>query len=82
MMTAKMGEKDSRDDILKAFRVFDTDESGAIDLKKLDRVAKDLGENMTDEELAELIQEVDRSGEGTAITEADFMRVMRKCGLC
>ena len=40
MMTAKMGEKDSRDDVLKAFQVFDSDETGAIDLKKLDRVAK------------------------------------------
>ena len=30
MMTAKMGGKDSRDDILKAFRVFDSDESGAL----------------------------------------------------
>lgn len=29
MMTAKMGEKDSRDDLIKAFRVFDSDETGA-----------------------------------------------------
>ena len=28
MMTAKMGEKDSRDDLIKAFRVFDSDETG------------------------------------------------------
>jgi len=34
------------------------------------------------EELAEMIQEVDRTGDGSGITEADFMRVMRKCGLC
>jgi len=40
MMSAKMGEKDSRDDVLKAFQVFDSDETGAIDLRKLDRVAK------------------------------------------
>ena len=42
---------------------------------------------MTDEELKDLIHEIDRDGprdsfpEG-AISEADFMRVMRKCGLC
>jgi len=81
MMTAKMGEKDSRDDLIKAFRVFDSDETGGISFKNLSRVAKELGENMTDEELEEMIREVDRTGEGQ-ITEDDFMRVMRKCGLC
>merc|ERR1712010_273423 len=28
MMTAKMGEKDSKEEILKAFRLFDDDETG------------------------------------------------------
>merc|ERR1711988_715202 len=81
MMTTKMGEKDSRDDLIKAFRVFDSDETGGITLKNLSRVAKELGENMTDEELEEMIREVDKTGEGQ-ITEDDFMRVMKKCGLC
>merc|ERR1711904_327005 len=62
MMTAKMGEKDSRDDLIKAFRVFDSDETGSISFKNLSRVAKELGENMTDGELEEILREVDRSG--------------------
>merc|ERR1712096_493547 len=53
MMTAKMGEKDSKEEILKAFRLFDDDETGKISFKNLKRVAKELGENMTDEELQE-----------------------------
>lgn len=32
-MTAKMGERDSREEILKAFRLFDDDGSGTITLK-------------------------------------------------
>lgn len=33
MMTAKMGERDSREEILKAFRLFDDDNSGTITIK-------------------------------------------------
>jgi Ca2+-binding EF-hand superfamily protein len=48
---AKMSEKDSRDEILRAFRLFDDDETGFITMTNLKRVAKELGENVTDDEL-------------------------------
>ena len=80
MMTAKMAERDPIEEIKKAFRLFDDDETGKISFKNLKRVAKELGENMTDEELQEMIDEADRDGDGE-ISEDDFLRIMKKTNL-
>ena len=80
MMTVKMAERDPREEMLKAFRLFDDDESGKISFKNLKRVAKELGENMTDEEIQEMIDEADRDGDGE-ISEEEFMRIMKKTNL-
>ena len=80
MMTAKMSQKDSKEEILKAFKLFDDDESGKITFRNLKRVAKELGENMSDEELQEMIDEADRDGDGE-INPDEFLRIMKKTSL-
>ncbi|KAK2955810.1 putative Caltractin [Blattamonas nauphoetae] len=80
MMTIKMAERDPREEILKAFRLFDDDNTGKITFANLKRVAKELGENMSDEELQEMIDEADRDGDG-AVGEEDFLRIMKKTSL-
>jgi Ca2+-binding EF-hand superfamily protein len=80
MMTSKMSERDSREEILKAFRLFDDDNTGKITLNNLRRVAKEIGENMTDEELREMIDEADRDGDGE-IDQEEFLRIMKKTSL-
>ena len=79
-MTRKMQERDPIEEMRKAFRLFLDDEGQKIGLKQLKKVAKDLGENMTDEELQEMIDEADRDGDGF-ISEDDFIRVMSKTNL-
>ncbi|KAL6768622.1 DLE2 [Auxenochlorella protothecoides x Auxenochlorella symbiontica] len=80
VMTTKMGERDGKEEIIKAFRLFDDDETGKISFKNLKRVAKELGENITDEELQEMIDEADRDGDGE-VNEEEFFRIMKKTSL-
>ena len=80
LMTVKMAERDPREEIMKAFRLFDDDETGKITFKNLKRVAKELGENISDEELQEMIDEADRDGDGE-VSEEEFFRIMKKSGL-
>ncbi|KAJ1515731.1 hypothetical protein HMI56_001706 [Coelomomyces lativittatus] len=80
LMASKMAERDSREEILKAFKLFDDDNTGKISFKNLKRVAKELGEHLTDEELQEMIDEADRDGDGE-INEDEFLRIMKKTNL-
>ncbi|NXF35295.1 CETN2 protein, partial [Nyctibius bracteatus] len=80
VMTQKMAEKDSKEEILKAFKLFDDDETGKISFKNLKRVARELGENLTDEELQEMIDEADRDGDGE-VSEQEFLRIMKQTSL-
>ncbi|XP_029654828.1 caltractin-like [Octopus sinensis] len=80
VMTKKMVERDPREEILKAFKLFDDDETGKISFKNLKRVARELGENLTDEELQEMIDEADKDGDGE-VNEDEFVRIIRKTSL-
>merc|ERR1711934_285501 len=55
MMTGKMGEKDTKEEINKVFKLFDSDSTGKVSFANLKKVAKELGENMSEEELQEMI---------------------------
>jgi centrin-1 len=79
IMTPRMSEKDTRDEILKIFRLFDEDSTGKISFRNLKKVALELGEGLTDDELHEMVEEADRDGDGL-INFDEFYRVMRKRG--
>merc|ERR1712031_83837 len=79
MMTGKMGEKDSREDIEKVFKLFDDDNTNKISFRNLAHVAEELGENIDDEELQDMINQADRDGDGE-INIDEFYRIMKKKG--
>ncbi|KAM6148039.1 centrin-4-like [Erethizon dorsatum] len=80
IMSVKMSEQDEKEEILKAFKLFDDDDTGSITLNNIKRVAKELGENLTDNELQEMLNEADCDGDG-AINEEEFLRIMKKTSL-
>ncbi|XP_074864043.1 centrin-2-like isoform X1 [Carettochelys insculpta] len=75
-MTQKMSEPESKEDILKAFKLFDDNGTGKISFQNLKRVAGEIGENLTDEELQEMIDEADVDGDGE-VNEQEFLRIIR-----
>ncbi len=79
MMTAKMSDRDTREDLQKVFRLFlgEDDKSDKIELKHLKRVAKELNENMSDEELNEMIKRADTDSDGKVNFE-EFYSIMTK----
>merc|ERR1712072_317070 len=80
MMAEKMNQKDGKDEMLKGFKLFDDYNTGKISFKNFRRVAKELGESLSDKELEEIITEADTDGDGE-INEAEFLAVMAKTGL-
>ena len=77
IVTPRLRPRNSREEIMKIFRLFDEDNTGKISIKNLRKVAKDLGMEISEVELKDLIKEADRDGDGL-ISPEDFYRVMSK----
>ena len=75
-ITDKLGDKESKPGIEKIFRLFDDDGSGTINLNNLRRVAKELGETMTVDELHEMLERA--ASDGHEISLDDFYTIMTK----
>eukprot|EP00929_Paragymnodinium_shiwhaense_P078946 TRINITY_DN4097_c0_g1_i1.p1 TRINITY_DN4097_c0_g1~~TRINITY_DN4097_c0_g1_i1.p1 ORF type:complete len:218 (-),score=48.48 TRINITY_DN4097_c0_g1_i1:315-902(-) len=80
IMLHRYANQDPVDEIRKAFQLFDEDKSGKISFRNLKRIARDLGEKLTDDELRGMIDEFDHDQDGS-INEDEFVEIMQQTSL-
>jgi len=80
IMCQRYSAQDPLDEIRKSFELFDEDKTQKITFRNLRRIARDLGEKLTDDELRGMIDEFDQDQDG-AINEEEFMNIMKQTSL-
>ena len=73
----KLGDKESKDGIERIFNLFiDDPNQNTITLSSLRRIARELGEQMSNEELKDMLERA--SSNGTELTFEEFYEIMTK----
>merc|ERR1711920_156871 len=75
MMDRRMSINSQRAEIEQTFKVFDKNGDGKITFDELKEVLTQLGEDVTDKDVADMIKEADLNGDG-AIDFDEFMIMM------
>jgi Ca2+-binding EF-hand superfamily protein len=78
IMQAKLFEYENETEIHKAFPLFTQGRSEYISIDDLRRVARELGENLGDEVLEEMVREADVLDHDGVISRDEFFRVMKR----
>ena len=76
IMTMKMSERDQDTELEKAFILF-SQEKDFISFEDLKEVAEELGENMTDDELKEMIYEANKADREGTVNIREFMGILQ-----
>mmetsp|Transcript_13981 Transcript_13981/g.30405 ORF Transcript_13981/g.30405 Transcript_13981/m.30405 type:complete len:159 (-) Transcript_13981:51-527(-) len=75
LMSRKMKDTDSEEELIEAFKVFDRDEDGFISARELRDSMNNLGEKLQNSEVDEMIKEADLDGDGQ-INYDEFVKMM------
>lgn len=75
MMSRTMKQGNQLADIEEAFKIFDKDGDGKISPEELKAVMKNLGENLTDEQVTAMIADADKTGDGS-VNFDEFQEMM------
>jgi Ca2+-binding EF-hand superfamily protein len=77
IMTTKMSERDQAEELEKAFILFSQNKP-YIEFDDLKRIAKELGETMSDDELKEMMFEANKTDRDAAVDRKDFLSILSK----
>jgi centrin-1 len=77
-MITKMSQKDSAQELENAFKLFDIDADNEISFEDLKKVAVELGEDMTDEELKEMIAGANKGDMEGSVNQTMFFNILNK----
>ncbi|EDK45181.1 cell division control protein 31 [Lodderomyces elongisporus NRRL YB-4239] len=69
-------KRDPLEEIRRAFQLFDTEGTGLISVRSLKKISRDLGENLSDEELKAMIEEFDLDEDGGSM----YIRIIKFFG--
>ena len=72
-MVKQMKNSETEEEILEAFRVFDSDGNGFICAAELRYMLKNLGEKVTDAEADDIIRRVDVNGKGRIRYDGEYI---------
>jgi Ca2+-binding EF-hand superfamily protein len=74
LMAQKILARDPREEVLRAFALFDQGDKGIITVDDLRRVARELGEALEEEEIVAMVEEFDLDGDG-GINREEFLGI-------
>jgi Ca2+-binding EF-hand superfamily protein len=77
IMTTKMSERDQPEELEKAFILFSQNKS-FIEFDDLKRIARELGETMSDDELKEMMFEANKVDRDGSVDRRDFLSILNK----
>ncbi|CAL6038246.1 Centrin [Hexamita inflata] len=77
IMIKKMELPDTKEELLKAFRLFDKLDTGYIGIEEMKALSAECGYKFNDAEINQMIEEGDRDQDGL-INEEEFLRVMKR----
>ncbi|KAK9723363.1 hypothetical protein K7432_002016 [Basidiobolus ranarum] len=80
LISDRLNDRDIREEALKSFDLFDRRKHGYITITELRQAARELGQNMSEEELQGMIEIADANQDGR-VTKEDFLRILERTNL-
>ena len=77
IITANLSDKNTKEEIDKVFKLFDKDRNSTLEADDLSRICKELGINMTEQDIREVVTRMDTDGD-SAVGLDDLYNVITK----